>query len=110
MRVDLILKYLCLVKSRSMAKILCDRQLVLVDGRPVRPAASVAAGSQITIHFRKRTLSLELLDIPRKQLSKTAALDYYRPVDTPSTTSRPEAGDPLDQDLEVDLDDLTGSR
>ena len=110
MRVDLALKYLCLVKSRSMAKTLCDRGQVLVDGQSVRPSGTVAGGSRITVQLRARTFSIELVQVPQKQLSKTTAVDYYRPVDTPSAESRPEAGELLDQDLEVDLDDLTGSR
>jgi ribosomal 50S subunit-recycling heat shock protein len=83
MRIDLALKHLCLVKSRSIAKSLCDDDRVLVDGTPVRPSQSVAGGSRITIHFRARTVTVELLQIPRKQLSKSAAVDYYRRVETP---------------------------
>ena len=110
MRVDLVLKYLCLVKSRSMAKTLCDRGQVFVDGRAVRASAGVGEGSRITVQLKARTFSVELVQVPQKQLSKTSAVDYYRPVDTPSAEYRPEAGELLDEDLEVDLDDLTGSR
>lgn len=80
MRVDVILKYLCLVKSRSIAKALCERELVLIDGKPVRPAGKVKPGELITIRFRRQTVTIELIDVPRKQLSKTAAVDYYRNV------------------------------
>jgi len=97
MRVDLVLKYLCLVKSRSVAKTLCDNGLVLVDGAPVRPSSRVEAGRRITVRFRRDTVTLELLDIPRKQLSKTAALDYYRRVETPPADAR-ESSDGLDDD------------
>jgi ribosomal 50S subunit-recycling heat shock protein len=84
MRIDLVLKYLCLVKSRSAAKHLCDDSRVLVDGRPVRASARVAPSSRITIRFSRRSITLVLGDLPRKQLSKTVAVDYYRLVDTPS--------------------------
>lgn len=83
MRIDLTLKYLCLVKTRSVAKALCDDGRVLLDGNPARPSRIVAAGSRITIRFRARTVTVELTELPRKQLSKSAALDYYRPVETP---------------------------
>lgn len=83
MRIDVVLKYLCLVKSRSIAKALCEKQLVLVDGQPVRSAAQAIGGRRVTIQFPRRPLTVELLEIPRKQLSKTAALDYYRRVETP---------------------------
>jgi ribosomal 50S subunit-recycling heat shock protein len=100
MRVDLTLKYLCLVKSRSIAKTLCEKGLVLVDGRTVRPAARPAAGSRVTVHFRKRTVSVELLEIPRKQLSKSAAVDYYRPVETPRMDAHPRRETGLERDLD----------
>ncbi len=83
MRIDLTLKYLCLVKTRSIAKSLCDNGRVLVDGLPARPSHRVDVGRRVTIHFRARTVTVELQELPRKQLSKTAALDYYRRVETP---------------------------
>jgi ribosomal 50S subunit-recycling heat shock protein len=100
MRIDLTLKYLCLVKSRSIAKSLCERRLVLVDGKPARPATRVGVGSRVTVHLRSRTYTIELLDIPRKQLSKTAAVDYYLRVETPQTDARPggDAEDDWDSD------------
>jgi ribosomal 50S subunit-recycling heat shock protein len=98
-RIDLTLKYLCLVKSRSLAKTLCNRNLILVDGKPVRPAAVVSAGVRITIHFARGTHTVELLSVPEKQLSKSAALDYYQRVDTPHTDSRPGDGDGVPDDF-----------
>ena len=44
MRVDLALKYLCLVKSRSSVKHLCDDDSVLVNEQPVKPAATLRTG------------------------------------------------------------------
>jgi ribosomal 50S subunit-recycling heat shock protein len=88
MRIDLALKHLCLVKSRSSAKSLCDNHKVLVDGNTVRASHRVGAGDRITIHFRARTLTVELLETPRKQLSKSSAVDYYRPVEAPRTEAR----------------------
>ena len=52
MRVDLILKYLCLVKSRSIAKTLCEKHLVLINGEPARPSARVGAGSVVIDSIR----------------------------------------------------------
>jgi ribosomal 50S subunit-recycling heat shock protein len=110
MRIDLVLKYLCLVKSRSIAKALCDGGRVLVDGKAARPSVNVAEGAHVTVVFRRRAVTVELVQVPRKQLSKTAAVDYYRPVDTPDSDSPPEAREPLDGDLEVDLDDFVDPR
>jgi ribosomal 50S subunit-recycling heat shock protein len=88
MRIDLALKSLCLVKTRSIAKTLCDAGRILVDGRAVRPSHRVDVGQRITIHFRAQTVTVELSQIPPKQLSKSAAVDYYRRVETPRTEER----------------------
>lgn len=111
MRVDLTLKYLCLVKSRSIAKSLCEKGFVLVDGRTVRPSAKAVPGNRITVRFRRRTLTFELLASPGKQLSKSAAVDYYRPVETPRADgeSRREDGTEYDFD-DFDLDDSLESQ
>jgi len=92
MRIDLTLKYLGLVKTRSIAKTLCDDGRVLVDGDSVRPSHRVAEGGRITIHYRAGAVTVELLQLPQKQLSKSAAVDYYRRVETPRTDA-PEKAD-----------------
>ena len=91
MRIDLALKSLCLVKTRSVAKSLCDNGRVLIDGRAARPSQRVEAGQRITIHFRARTVTVELQEIPPKRLSKSAAVDYYRRVETPPTDAQSDS-------------------
>lgn len=80
MRVDLTLKYLCLVKSRSSVKHLCDDESVLVNDQPAKPAATLRAGDKITIHFPHRTLTIGLVAVPERQLSKSAAPAYYEKI------------------------------
>jgi ribosome-associated heat shock protein Hsp15 len=80
MRVDLALKYLCLVKSRSSVKQLCDDGAVRVNDHPAKPSSTLRAGDTITIAFSHRTLTIELLLVPEKQLSKTACRTYYRTI------------------------------
>lgn len=92
-RLDLSLKYLCLVKSRSLAKSLCDAGHVLVNGEPARSSARVRPEDRLTVQFRGRTVTVVLIDVPEKQLSKAAAPDYYRGVDTPPSELPP---DPLE--------------
>ena len=73
MRIDLALKYLCILKSRSSVKHLCSDNAILVNDLPVKPSTSVRIGDKITIHFPRRTVSIRLLEVPEKQLSKTRA-------------------------------------
>jgi ribosomal 50S subunit-recycling heat shock protein len=88
MRIDLALKYLCLVKSRSIAKNLCAKDRILADGRPVQPASAVRAGERVTIRFPERAVTVRILAVPEKQLSKAAALAYYELVETPGDEMR----------------------
>jgi ribosomal 50S subunit-recycling heat shock protein len=80
MRIDLALKYLCLVKSRSIAKSLCERGQVLVNGSGVRPSSNVKPGDRITVDYASKSLTIELVEAPEKQLGKSKALAYYRLV------------------------------
>ena len=82
MRIDLALKYLCILKSRSSAKHLCHDNAILVNDLPVKPSAGVRNGDKITIRFPGRTVSIRLLDIPTKQLSRSLALTYIERLDT----------------------------
>jgi ribosomal 50S subunit-recycling heat shock protein len=93
MRIDLVLKYLCLVKSRSLAKALCEKERVLLNGDPTRSSAAVRCGDRVTVQFQRRAVTVVLDRVPEKQLSKSTALTYYRSVDTPAA-ERPV--DPLD--------------
>ena len=73
MRIDLALKYLCLAKSRSAVKTMCDKNAVTVNDRPAKPSS--------TLHVDDKVC----MTIPEKQLSKTAAPAYYRVLDRTRT-------------------------
>lgn len=85
MRIDLALKYLCILKSRSSAKHLCSDKAILVNDLPVKPSAGVRTGDKITIRLPRRTVSIRLLEIPKKQLSKTIAPTYFERIDSPGS-------------------------
>jgi len=96
MRIDLVLKYLCLVKSRSIAKSLCDQGRVLVDGEVVKSSSRVQAGDRVTIQFDRDSVTVSIETVPEKQLSKSRALTYYRRVEAPGSERRAGYTDPLD--------------
>ncbi len=80
MRLDLVLKFLCLAKSRSAAKALCDHGEVRINGAEARAASIVRAGDVIAIRASERSITVELLEIPGKQMSKADAPRHYRVV------------------------------
>jgi len=77
-RIDLVLKYLCLAKSRSIAKSLCDEGRVSINGSAARAAATVHPGDRVRVRFAERALEIELLEVPAKQASKPDAPRFYR--------------------------------
>jgi len=77
MRIDLALKYLCLAKSRSAVKTLCDKRALWLNDRPAKPSSTLHIKDSVRIEMPTRTLVISLVDIPQKQLSKAAAPDYY---------------------------------
>jgi len=56
MRLDLFLKLSRLCPRRMIAQELCDAGLVLLNGRPAKPAHAVKAGDEITIRRRQREI------------------------------------------------------
>ena len=80
MRVDLALKRLLLVKSRSEAKEACDVGAVFVNGRPVKASAEVNAGDVVRIDFAQRTLEVEVLGEIGRNVSRQQARELVRVV------------------------------
>ncbi len=82
MRIDQVLHWLCLQKSRSMAGRNCKEERILVDEKPVRPAAKVHAGQIITFlnPLGEKLKVVRLLDIPERQQSRRDAPPYYEVV------------------------------
>jgi len=76
-RLDLALKHLCLVKSRSSAKAMCDAGNVLVDGAPARAASALRAGHLVVIQYPRRSVRLEIRVVPERQLSKARSRQCY---------------------------------
>ncbi|HEU4563426.1 MAG TPA: S4 domain-containing protein [Gemmatimonadaceae bacterium] len=78
MRIDLALKRLLLVKSRSEAKEACDVGAVHLNGKPVKASAEVRVGDRIRIDYATRTLEVLLLEEIGKNVSRADAKTLYR--------------------------------
>ncbi len=77
MRIDLLINKLCLVKSRNVAKNACDRRLVLINGEAVKASASVKEGDLIQFSIYGYQTTIKLLKIPKGNVAKKNAADYY---------------------------------
>jgi ribosomal 50S subunit-recycling heat shock protein len=79
-RVDLALKRLLLVKSRTEGKEACDVGAVAVNGKRVKASAEVGVGDHIRLDYAHRTLEIELLADIGKNVSRADAKTLYRIV------------------------------
>lgn len=86
MRVDLALKRLLLVKSRTEGKEACDVGAVTVNGRRVKASAEVELGDRIRLDYAHRSLEIELLENIGKNVSRANAKTLYRVLSDEVTT------------------------
>ena len=80
MRVDLALKRLLLVKSRSEAKEACDVGAVYVNGKKAKASVEVGVGDLVRVDYARRTLEVELIGDIGKNVSRADARTLYRVV------------------------------
>lgn len=80
MRIDSLLKTLCLVKTRSLARKGCETGSVRIGGAVVKPSRVVMAGDVIEIRQPGHSLVIEILEMPPGQVSKKNAPGFYRVV------------------------------
>ncbi|MFO7914757.1 MAG: S4 domain-containing protein [Candidatus Krumholzibacteriales bacterium] len=80
MRLDLLLKNLCLVKSRTRGKEAVSAGRVKVGGISVKPSREIHEGEALHILYPSKELVIEVLELPPKQVSRKNAGDYYRVI------------------------------
>lgn len=90
MRLDLFLKLSRVCPRRSIAQKLCDAGLVLLNGRPAKPAHSVKTGDIIAVRRPDRETEFRVLTVPgarnvskrdSKDLIEIIAEKAFEPVD-----------------------------
>lgn len=77
MRVDQLLNKLCLVKTRSIAKKACDKNLVKINGKTAKASANVSAGDEIEYSLYGYKNVLKIIEIPKGNVSKNNAPKFY---------------------------------
>lgn len=78
MRIDMLLKYLCLAKSRNQARKGCESGNIRLDGKAIKPSQEIRKGDILEIRYPGRILVLEIADIPDRQVSKKLKDNYIR--------------------------------
>ncbi|HHE38385.1 MAG TPA: RNA-binding protein [Candidatus Cloacimonetes bacterium] len=77
MRIDQLLNKLCLVKSRSIAKKACDKNLVKINDKIAKSSSNVNAGDVIEYQLYGFQNKFRLLEIPQGNVSKNNAVGFY---------------------------------
>jgi ribosomal 50S subunit-recycling heat shock protein len=80
MRIDLLLKSLCLVKTRSQAQRGCEAGFVTQNGRRAKPSSMVRAGDVIEIRYPRKVLAIEMLEVPSGQVARRECERFYRVI------------------------------
>ncbi len=78
MRLDSFLSDVRLIKRRTQAKKACENQIIWVDGKIAKASKEVKVGQKILLDFTSRSLEIEVLEIPRGNIRKEEAKDFYR--------------------------------
>lgn len=81
MRLDMFLKISRLVKRRSVAKEFCGSGRILVGAAPAKPGREVKGGDIITLDLARRKTVVEVLEIPKGNVSKDMAAGLYRVIE-----------------------------
>jgi ribosome-associated heat shock protein Hsp15 len=77
MRIDLWLKYVCLVKHRADATEMCKGGHVKLNDQRVKPAAAVREGDVIEMYLGERFRRVIVSVVPQAQAAKEIARTMY---------------------------------
>ena len=80
MRIDLYLKKTIIIKKREEAKMMCDKNMVKINGRNCKPSKSIKPGDMIEIETARGVRRIKVLSIPEGNVQKNAASIYYEEV------------------------------
>ncbi len=81
MRIDQILNKLCLIKTRSIANQACHKGLIEINNNPAKASTSVKENDRIVIKLNGYKTTIVIKEIPKGNVSKKTALDYYDLID-----------------------------
>ena len=80
MRLDLLLKSFCLVKTRNQGKKGCEAGRIRVNGLAAKPSREMMPGDLVEIRYPGKELLVEVIELPEGQVSRKERERYYRVV------------------------------
>lgn len=76
MRLDKYLKVARILKRRSVAKELADKERILVNTRKAKPSTEIKINDIVCVQFGNRELTIKVLDTPKQVNKNDAALMF----------------------------------
>lgn len=70
MRIDMLLKHLCMVKTRSQARKGIEGGFVKLNGRATKPGQAVHEGDILEIRYPHKIRVVEITGIPERQIAR----------------------------------------
>ncbi|GEK91618.1 RNA-binding S4 domain-containing protein [Alkalibacterium kapii] len=80
MRLDKYLKVSRIIKRRSVAKEIADKDRILINGKTAKSSSKVAVGDKLTIHFGNKTMKVSIDEI-KDTTKKDEAKDLYSVIE-----------------------------
>lgn len=80
MRLDKFLKVSRIIKRRTLAKEVCDRQQVMVDGRVAKAGTVVSAGNVVEISLGQRRVKFRIIEV-RETVPANQAKELYELIE-----------------------------
>lgn len=84
MRLDKFLKVARVIKRRTLAKEVCDRGQVEVNGRVAKAGAEIKTGDIISVNFGNRKFKLQVVSI-RENVPAKLATELYQVIEDKTT-------------------------
>ena len=81
MRLDVFLKRVGLCKQRTLAKGLCDRGRVRMDGGLAQAGREVTPGRNLEIELGREILKIEVTGLPEKNYRTRDGEAFYRVIE-----------------------------
>lgn len=77
MRVDKLLSKLCLIKTRSIAKNACDKNLVKINGKIAKASSTIVDNDIIEYELYGYYNKIKITEVPKGNVSKVKAPEFY---------------------------------
>lgn len=81
MRLDKFLKVSRLIKRRTVAKEVSDQARIFINDRPAKASKEVKVGDKISIEYYNKTTTVEVVEVPTRNISIQEAKDLYKIIE-----------------------------